>query len=145
MAVCALALLGCEQKTESPSEPFRIEVTTKDLMNHALDPSADIIWAASGYVVDENGTTDLSPKTAEGWVIVENNATILAELSNSLMLPGRAPEEPQWNAFSQKLHAAALAEKSAANTHDKAGLLRTGGDIYAACTACHKRYVLGEK
>lgn len=144
-ALAVLALVGCEQNTSHPRQRYETELTTKDLMKHALDPAADIVWAASGYVVDENGTTELSPKTAEGWAIVENNATIVAELSNSLMLPGRSPEEPQWNAFSQQLHAAALAAKNAAAARDKEGLLRTGGDIYAACTACHKRYVLGEK
>jgi hypothetical protein len=114
-------------------------------MRRAIDPSADIVWAASGYVVDEKGTTDLSPKTREGWSVVENNATIVAELSNALMLPGRAPEEPQWDGFASRLHDAAMATKRAAQLQDRAGLLRTGGDLYAACTACHKYYVLGEK
>lgn len=145
VAASALALLSCEEKTEPPRTPFNIELTTKDVMKHAIDPAADLVWAASGYVVDEGGTTDLSPKTAEGWAVVENNATIVAELSNSLMLPGRSPEEPQWNGFARQLHAAAMAAKRAASAHDKDALLRTGGDIYAACTACHKRYVLGEK
>ena len=57
----------------------------------------------------------------------------------------RSPQEPQWNGFAQQLHDAAMAAKRAATTRDKDALLRTGGDIYAACTACHKRYVLGEK
>jgi hypothetical protein len=145
LAASAIALLGCEKKSEPPPAPYKTELTTKDLMKHAIDPAADIVWAASGYVVDKNGTTDLSPKTTEGWAIVENNATIVAELSNSLMLPGRSPEEPQWNGFALQLHDAAMAAKKAAATRDKDALLRTGGDIYAACTACHKRYVLGEE
>lgn len=144
-ALAVLALAGCEQHASQPYQPFKTDLTTKDLMKHAIDPAADIVWAASGYVVDANGTTELSPKTTEGWAVVENNATIVAELANSLMLPGRAPEEPQWNAFAQQLHTAAVAAKNAAVARDKEGLLRTGGDIYAACTACHKRYVLGEK
>lgn len=144
-ALAALVLVGCEQNVSKPPQPFRTDLTTKDLMKRAIDPAADIVWAASGYVVDANGTTDLSPKTAEGWAVVENNATIVAELSNALMLPGRSPEEPQWTQFAQQLHSAAMAAKRAADAHDKDALLRTGGDIHAACTACHKRYVLGEK
>jgi hypothetical protein len=38
-----------------------------------------------------------------------------------------------------------MATKKAAHDHDRAALLRSGGDLYAACTACHKYYVLGEK
>jgi len=145
LIVGSLALISC-QKPARPSRPtYNIELTTKELMKHAIDPAADIVWAGSGYVVDENGTTDLSPKTKEGWSIVENNATIVAELSNALMLPGRSPGEPQWNDYSRRLHDAAMATKKAAHNQDSAALLRTGGDLYAACTACHKYYVLGEK
>lgn len=111
-------------ETGEPSRPaYNLELTTKELMKHAIDPAADIVWAASGYVVDEKGTTDLSPKTREGWAIVENNATIVAELSNALMLPGRSPGEPQWNDYSRRLHDAAMATKKAAHDQDRAGLL----------------------
>jgi hypothetical protein len=140
--IAALALAGCE-KAATP--PYKVELSTKDLMKHAIDPAADIVWAASGYVVDEKGTTDLSPTTAQGWATVANNAAIVAELSNTLMLPGRSPDEPEWNAFANRLHDAAIAAIRSANAKDKAGLLRTGSDIFLACTACHKRYVLGEK
>lgn len=140
--IAALSLAGCE-KPAAP--PYKIELSTKDLMKHTIDPAADIVWAASGYVVDEKGTTDLSPTTGQGWATVANNAAIVAELSNTLMLPGRSPDEPEWNAFANRLHDAAMAAMRAANAEDKAGLLRTGSDIFLACTACHKRYVLGEK
>ncbi len=139
------ALAGCQKNVEPAQPPYKVELTTKDLMQHSIDPSAGIIWGASGYVVDEHGTTDLSPKTPEGWAVVENNAAIVAELSNTLMLPGRSPEEPKWNTYAVQLHDAAMASMRAAQQRDRAGLLRTGGDIYAACTACHKYYVLREK
>jgi hypothetical protein len=155
LAVLALPLAACGRDTGQTKEPtsppaatatpYKIDISTKDLMKHAVDPSADIVWAASGYVVDEKGTTDLSPKTPEGWTTVENNAAIVAELSNTLMLPGRSPEEPKWNGFANRLHDTAMAAMHAAQIHDKAGLLHTGSDMFLACTACHKYYVLGEK
>lgn len=144
LVVGTLALAGCQKSAEAPP-PYKVELSTKDLMKHAIDPAADIVWAASGYVVDEKGTTDLSPTTAQGWATVANNAAIVAELSNTLMLPGRSPGEPEWNAFANRLHDTAMAAMRAADARDKAGLLRTGSDIFLACTACHKRYVLGEK
>ena len=143
LAICAVALCGCETQSEPP--PYKTELTTQQLMKYVLDPSADIVWASSGYVVDEKGETDLSPKTPEGWAIVENNAAIVAESANALMLPGRAPDDPKWNEFSIRLHDAALATMKAAHTQDKAAVLRTGGEMYDACTACHARYILGEK
>lgn len=156
LAALVLPLAACGKNTEqtkapassAPAEtatPYKIEISNKDLMKHAIDPSADIVWAASGYVVDEHGTTDMSPKTPEAWTIVENNAAIVAELSNALMLPGRSPEEPKWNEYANKLHDTAMASMRAAQKHDKAGLLHDGSDMFLACTACHKYYVLGEK
>ena len=144
LAIGAVAIAGCETNSE-PAVPYKTELTTQQLMKYVLDPSADIVWAASGYVVDEKGETDLSPKTPEGWTIVENNAAIVAETANALMLPGRAPPDPEWLAFSTRLHDAALATMKAAHAQDRAGVLRTGGDLYDACTACHTRYILGEK
>ncbi len=149
-----LVLAACGQKAEKavappPPKPvvvpFNVEISTKELMKHAIDPAADIVWAASGYVVDMKGTTDNSPTTPEGWTIVENNATVVAELSNALMLPDRAPGEAKWNEFANKLHVTAMASVKAAQTHDKAGLLSSGSEMFLACTACHKYYVLGEK
>jgi hypothetical protein len=150
LAIGAVLLTGCEKKTEGAAPPpatphFKIEISTKDLMKLAIDPAADIVWAASGYVVDEKGTTDLSPKTGAGWTIVENNAAIVAELSNTLMLPGRSPGEPKWDEYANRMHDAAMASMRAAQKHDKAGLLHSGSDIFLACTACHKYYVLGQK
>lgn len=151
LAVAALVLTSCGRKGEQQAAqipkppPFNTEISMKDLMNRAIDPSSGVVWAASGYVVDEHGTTDMSPKTKEGWKTVADNAAILAELANALMLPGRAPDEPQWDRYANALHDSAIAAMKAAEQQDKAGMLHTGGDIYAACTACHKRYVLGER
>lgn len=149
----ALVLEGCgrdaDQRAPSPAAakrpPFNVELSMKALMDRAIDPVSGKVWAASGTIVDMNGTTDLSPKTAEGWKAVADNAAVLAELANVLTLPGRAPAEPQWDQYANKLHASAIAAMRAAEREDKAGLLTTGGDIYDACTACHKRYVLGER
>src|SRR5215467_3446905 len=102
----ALVLCGCgravEQHAVAPARKppaFNTELSMKDLMNHAIDPASDVVWAASGTVVDEQGTTDLSPKTKSGWKSVANNAAVLSELANVLMLPGRAPAEPEWNKY----------------------------------------------
>jgi len=152
LAVAVLAVAGCGRKAEHQaaapgvkSPPFNTELSMKELMNHAIDPASDVVWAASGTVVDERGTTDLSPKTKEGWRAVANNAAVLSELANVLMLPGRAPAEPQWNRYATHLHNSAIAAMRAAERQDKDALFRTGGEVYDACTACHKRYVIGER
>jgi hypothetical protein len=150
LALCALAPGGCDRKPEprTPVQtvvPFNTDLSMKDLMKHVVDPAADIVWASSGTVVDAHGTTDLSPTTPEGWANIENHSAMVAESSNLLMLPGRARDDPEWDRFARLLHDAATASMRAAEHHDRADLVRTGGDIYWACTQCHKRFVLGEK
>jgi hypothetical protein len=150
IGLCVLALGGCDRKPEpAPSSktaaPFNTGLSMKDLMKHVVDPAADIVWASSGIVVDQHGTTDLSPTTPEGWASIENHSAMVAESANLLMLPGRARADPEWDRFARQLHDAGVASMRAAENRDRAGLLRTGGDIYAACTQCHKRFVLGEK
>ena len=136
LAVGVIALAGCHKKTEP---------TVKDLMQHVIDPSADVVWAASGYVVDEKGVIDLSPKTAEGWAIVENKAAVLAEATDNLRLPSFARDNQKWIAFSRRLQSSAMAAKKAAHERDGPGLLRAGGNILTSCTNCHRHYVLGEQ
>jgi len=144
-AQSAAAAQSAQSVPAKAESPYNTELSVKDLMDHAIDPAADLVWAASGYVVDMQGTHDMSPTTPEGWAKVTTNAAIVAELSNALMVPGRSPDEPKWNEFANKLHVTAMESMKAAQNRDKAGLLHAGSDMFLACTACHKYYVLGEK
>src|SRR5262249_18488485 len=98
-----------------------------------------------GFVVDEKGTIDLSPKTKDGWKSVGNSAATLAELSNALMIPPRAPNAPEWNANALKVYTLAAAAMKAADRQDKESPMRIGAELDDACDGCHRRFVLGEK
>ena len=137
-----LALASCSKPAPAP---YNVEIDMATLMGHVLDPAADIVWGASGYVLTEAGEQDLSPKTEAEWDAVENGAATVAEVGNLLMLPGRAPEgEADWIKYSQALTAAGLKAQKSVLARDKQGVFDTGGEIYQACVACHQQYVVGE-
>ena len=148
-AIGLLAALACVTACQrpDPSPPTALFNTTlglHDLMEHVIDPAADNVWAASGVVVDLQGEHDLSPKTPEAWGRARDAAAQLAESGNLLLLPGRLRPGRTWARQAQTLSLLGLASMKAADSRDKAAMLRLGGDIHDACEECHRVYVLGE-
>ena len=110
-------------------------------MEWILDPAADVIWDSAGFVITAEGETDLAPTTDEGWEHVRNNAAIVAETGNLLMMPGRTAG-PAWVAYAQALTAAGKVAMAAADAHDADALFDAGGQLYQACRACHAQYMV---
>ena len=145
-AVCLAGLAACQKPAPAapPPPPFNTTIPLHDLMVHVVDPSTDVVWAASGIVVDLHGEHDLSPKTDAAWAKVHDAAAVVAESGNLLLLPGRVRQGKTWTGQAQKLSALGLAAMAAADAKDKGAMLRIGGDIHDACEECHRVYVLGE-
>jgi len=145
-AACLASLAACQRPAPAPPPPppFNTSVPLHDLMTHVIDPQTDVVWAASGVVVDLQGEHDLSPKTDAAWAKVHDAAMVVAESGNLLLLPGRLRPGKTWTGQAQKLSALALAAMKASDEKDKGAMLRIGGDIHDACEECHRVYVLGE-
>jgi cytochrome c556 len=133
-----VALAGCS-RAEPP--PYKLDMPMKEIMGHVVDPAADMVWTAAGYEITEAGERELFPTTDEGWLAVENGATIVAESANLLMLPGRAPDDGEWMQLAGRMADQAMAAKSAAMAKDKDKLFAAGGALYESCVACHDKYV----
>jgi hypothetical protein len=146
-AVAGLASLVACQKPAPPAPPpppFNTTIPLHDLMVHVIDPQTDIVWAASGVVVDMRGEHDLSPKTDAAWAKVHDAAAVVAESGNLLLLPDRLRPGKTWTRQAQTLSTLGLAAMKATDVKDKGAMLRIGGDIHDACEECHRVYVLGE-
>jgi hypothetical protein len=143
---CLAGLASCQKSTPPPPPPppFDTTVSLHDLMEHVIDPNTDVVWAASGVMVDMRGEHDLSPKTDAAWAKVRDAATVVAESGNLLLLPGRLRPGKTWTGQAGKLSLLGLAAVKAAEDRDKGAMLRIGGDIHDACEECHRVYVLGE-
>jgi len=137
----ALAFPGCGRKTES-TPPFAETADVKQLMAAVIEPAADIYWDAVGWIVDENGEEYIRPMTPEEWLAVQNAAVLLAETGDLLIMDSRAQGRADWIAMAQALTQVSLRALDAARSEDPMAVFDVGGEVYAACTACHSVFAI---
>jgi hypothetical protein len=80
------------------------------------------------------------PKTDVEWNAIRNQALILAESGNLLMMPGRARDQDNWIKDSKMMIAAARDAYKAAVAKNMDGVLAQSDALIASCVACHKQY-----
>lgn len=142
----ALLLTACEQQEPAKQDigiPFKPTGDVSHLMHWVLDPAADKIWDSAGEIITAEGVRDLRPTTDEGWLAVEQSATVVAETGNLLMMPGYARDEGNWRELSLALIDAGLRAKAAAAEKNADKLFDNGGHLYRVCVSCHSVYVQG--
>lgn len=160
----ASSSLPIAQAASSNASPANTSI--RDLMASIVDPSADVIWGASGTIVDKDqGIVELFPKTPEGWMDVRRAAVRIIEGSNLLMTPGRlsAPAgarsqtpgvelEPTdivalinrnrvgFNSFAAALRDLGWEALRASEAKSTDALLDVGGRMQEACEGCHQTF-----
>ncbi len=130
--------------SQSQAVPFKMATDLHQTMEWVLDPAADLIWDSAGSIITEAGIEELAPTTDAGWENVRNNAAVVAQSGNLLMLPGIALGENDWMELSAGLVDAGMLAVKAAEAQDSDALFKAGGQIYNVCRACHQQYVTGE-
>jgi len=154
-ATVLIALAACTSKTpmaESaeapPTAPVALVatmapvVTMKQLMDEVFEPAADHYWNAVGSTSDKNGTVEHAPKNDEEWAAVRNQATVLAESANLMMMDGRAVNRAEWMTLSKAMVTAATQARDAAIAHDRTRVFDAGAELYDSCVACHSKYMV---
>jgi cytochrome c556 len=148
-------------ETMAQSPHFNTDISIAELMEALVMPEADVIWGAIQYTSSEDGSGMIGPETDEEWLAVRHSALALAEVANNLMIPGRPANKPgtaaqqgelapaavealinqnrdAWNAYAATLHAVAMQAIEAIDARDADKIfLDSGGDLDAACEACH--------
>lgn len=142
--LCAVVLSSLAAGCGTPpapehASPYTPVTDVHETMAWILTPAAEVIWDSAGTIITAEGQTELAPTTPEGWEHVRNNAAIVAETGNLLMLPGRAAGA-DWIAYAQGLTATGRLAMAAAEARDADALFEAGGQVYQACVACHARY-----
>jgi hypothetical protein len=177
--VAAAAALFClaactKEDTAAPAKPaaasdspVRITATIQDLMDAEIDPAADFLWGSVGFVSTKDGTEDKRPRTDKDWDTVRNQAIILIEATNLLVLPGRIVatagsrldpsevagiEDPKdiqraidanqmgFIGYAHGLYDAAAEILKAIDAKDVARMDAAGEKLDAACEACHRAF-----
>jgi hypothetical protein len=140
---------------------FDTDISIDELMEAVVMPQADAIWSAIQYASTEDGEKMIGPATDDEWLELRHSALTLAEVSNSLMVPGRhaapagaaanpgelAPAEIEalidnqrnaWNGFAHILHGIAMETVAAIDERDADKIfLDVGGRLDEACESCH--------
>jgi len=139
MVSVAVCLLGACNTTEAP--PFKPIADVKELMNDILDPAADDVWLASGWIETKEGVVERGPKNNEEWTAVRNRAMTVAEAGNLLMMVPRAKDSGQWMVFARALVDKGEECVKAANAKSKQRMFDVGGELYQTCLDCHQQYL----
>lgn len=132
----------------------------RELMDATVDPAADGLWDSIAVTETAAGTDRREPRTPQEWAAVRQHAITLIEATNLILIPGRvaAPagtqpgvgelppqqiaafierQRPLFTGFANGLRATAREALEAIDRKDVDALLKAGGDIDAACEACH--------
>jgi hypothetical protein len=80
------------------------------------------------------------PSTDVEWNLLKNQALMLAESGNLLMMPGRARDQGNWMTDSKLMVAAGAAAYKAAQAKDLEGIRAVSDQLYASCVTCHRQY-----
>jgi hypothetical protein len=146
----ALGLLYCTACAEPAADApdFEPVADVKTLMTAIIEPAAETYWDAVGWIIDEDGTHELKPRSVEEWDRVRNAAFVLAESGNLLMLKsrpmtnGRPGDDAAWQAFARAMIETGRRAIAAAETRNADSVFTVGGEVYEACTACHGAFAL---
>ena len=74
------------------------------------------------------------------WNALANQALMLAESANLLMMPGRDRQQENWTRFSKEMRDAGQAAFKAASAKDMDGVRAVNDALYNSCVQCHMQY-----
>jgi cytochrome c553 len=94
-----------------------------------IDPASDVVFKGVETPADDTA-----------WAAVRNNAVILTESGNLLMIAGRAKDTGDWMSHSLALVEEGAAALRAAEKKNPDALLAAGDKIVPVCMACHEKY-----
>jgi hypothetical protein len=167
--VLAALAIGCtrtpstDAQTSAQTSPFLPKASIRELMEAEVDPAADALWDSVQITLTAAGEEDRQPRTDEEWKAVRRSAVILVESTNLLVMEGRRIVAPgaqlppgeadpailqkrldanraPFIGFALALRGVSLQALEAIDAKDPKRLLEVGGDIDAACEACHLVY-----
>jgi cytochrome c556 len=127
IALLCLLLAG-PAIAEAPT--FETVGSVRQIMIAIITPASNVVFKAPGDV----------PTDAKSWAVVQNNALMLAESGNLLMIPGRAKDNGDWAKDSKALVDAGAAAYAAANAKNIDSLTVVGDQILDTCKTCHQKY-----
>ena len=128
MRVIGLLFLAGAALAQAPT--FQPVATVAQIMLAVTYPNSDAL-----FYIERN-----PPKTANEWKSLENQALMLAESGNLLMMEGRARDQDEWMKDARLLVEAGAAAVKATRAQDMQAVLDLNAQLVASCTTCHMKY-----
>ena len=114
----------------APTTSVRTLANVLQLHELLISPASDAVFNAASE----------PPTDAKGWTAARNQALVLAEASNLLMVGSRVRDNGNWMKMSRALVDAAALAASAAEKKDAKALAAATDSITVACMECHRPY-----
>ena len=128
--VLVAAVAATIQAQRSPAVGVRALANVRELHDIMISPASDAVFdATSQHSLDE-----------KGWTAARNQALLLAESANLLMLGSRVRDNGNWMKMSRALVDAAAQAAAAAQKKDAKALEVATDAITVACMECHRPY-----
>ena len=105
----------------------RTLANVRELHDLMISPASDAVFEASSN----------QPLDAKGWTTARNQALVLAESGNLLIMRNRASD---WIAESRSLIDVGTAVYKAADAKDARAVASLTERVDASCTSCHKKF-----
>jgi cytochrome c553 len=129
-SVLVLTLGASIAAQRAPATGVRTLASVLELHELLISPASDAVF---------NAATE-PPTDAKGWTATRNQALVLAEASNLLMVGSHVRDNNNWMKVSRGLVDAAALAASAAEKKDAKALEAATDAITVACMDCHRPY-----
>jgi len=130
LLLIALAVSVPLRAQRAPATGVRTLANVRELHDLMISPASDAVFAASS-----NEALD-----AKGWTTARNQALLLAESGNLLMVGSRVRDTGNWMKMSRAMVDAAALATAAAEKKDAKALEAATDSITTACMDCHRPY-----
>lgn len=124
----ALILIASAAIAQAPS--YQPVGSMSQLMVNIIYPTSDALF----YI------ERTPPKTDVDWNLIANQALMLAESGNLLMMPGRARDQGNWMTDAKMLVDVGSAAYKLAQAKNMDGILALNDQLTASCVVCHDQY-----
>jgi hypothetical protein len=114
----------------APATGVRTLANVRELHDIIISPASDALFAASSN----------QPLDAKGWTDARNQALVLAESGNLLMVGTRVRDNGNWMKMSRAMVDAAALAATAAEKKDAMALETATDAITVSCMECHRPY-----
>jgi hypothetical protein len=114
----------------APATGVRSLANVLQLHELLITPASDAVFNASTN----------PPNDANGWTAVRNQALLLAEAGNLLMVGNRIRDNGNWMKMSRAMVDAAALAATAAEKKDPKALEAAADPITVSCMECHRPY-----